>query len=77
MKNRPEYTDKYSTQTVQEGLEEYYKINSDLTKHMGLIPHRHTVEELGWGLNPHPNSSLQPSAFCLQPFFNKSQNAAR
>ncbi|MEM1395732.1 MAG: hypothetical protein AAF757_18990 [Cyanobacteria bacterium P01_D01_bin.116] len=31
MKNRPEYTDKYSTQTVQEGLEEYYKINSDLT----------------------------------------------
>ncbi|MEM1393453.1 MAG: hypothetical protein AAGG00_09195 [Cyanobacteria bacterium P01_H01_bin.150] len=41
-----------------------------LTKHMGLIPHRHTVEELGWGLNPHPNSSLQPSAFCLQPFFN-------
>ena len=31
MKNRPNYTDKYSTQTVQEGLEEYYKINSDLT----------------------------------------------
>ena len=31
MKNRPKYTDKYSNQTVQEGLEEYYKINSDLT----------------------------------------------
>ena len=31
MNNRPCYTDKYSTQTVQEGLEEYYKINSDLT----------------------------------------------
>ncbi|BAY86208.1 hypothetical protein NIES267_57140 [Calothrix parasitica NIES-267] len=31
MKNRPNYTDKYSTKTVQEGLEEYYKINSDLT----------------------------------------------
>ena len=32
MKNRPKYTNKYSTQTVQQGLEEYYKINSDLTK---------------------------------------------
>ena len=31
MKQRPGYTDKYSTRTVQEGLEEYYKINSDLT----------------------------------------------
>jgi hypothetical protein len=31
MKKRPKYTDKYSTQTVQQGLEEYYKINSDLT----------------------------------------------
>ncbi len=31
MKNRPCYTDKYSNQTFQEGLEEYYKINSDLT----------------------------------------------
>ncbi|MDY6900462.1 MAG: hypothetical protein SWZ49_20660 [Cyanobacteriota bacterium] len=31
MNSRPLYTDKYSTQTVQEGLEEYYKINSDVT----------------------------------------------
>lgn len=31
MKKRPDYTDKNSTQTLQEGLEEYYKINSDLT----------------------------------------------
>ena len=41
-----------------------------LTKHMGLIPRQPTVEELGWGNSPLPNSSLQPSAFCLQPFFN-------
>ncbi|MBV6624587.1 MAG: hypothetical protein KI793_16900 [Rivularia sp. (in: Bacteria)] len=27
----PKYTDKNSIQTVKEGLEEYYKINSDLT----------------------------------------------
>ncbi|MEM6401587.1 MAG: hypothetical protein AAF757_15345 [Cyanobacteria bacterium P01_D01_bin.116] len=32
---------------------------------MGLIPRQPTVEELGWGLNPHPNSSLQPFAFSL------------
>ncbi len=31
MKKRPDYTGKNSTQTVQEGLEEYYQINSDLT----------------------------------------------
>lgn len=31
MKNRPRYTDKYSNQTVQAGLEEYYKVNSDVT----------------------------------------------
>lgn len=31
MNNRPRYTDKYSNQTVQEGLEEYYKVNSDVT----------------------------------------------
>ncbi|MEM7580647.1 MAG: hypothetical protein AAF316_12525 [Cyanobacteria bacterium P01_A01_bin.80] len=34
---------------------------------MGLIPQRHTVNELGWGLNPHPNSSLLPSSFFLLP----------
>jgi len=31
MNNHPCYTEKYSTQTVQEGLKEYYKINADLT----------------------------------------------
>lgn len=31
MNNRPRYTDKYSNQTVQAGLEEYYKVNSDVT----------------------------------------------
>lgn len=31
MKKRPAYTDKNSIQTVKEGLEEYYAINSDLT----------------------------------------------
>lgn len=31
MKKRPRYTNKNSSQTLQEGLEEYYKINSDLT----------------------------------------------
>lgn len=31
MNNRPCYTDKYSIQTVQAGLEEYYKVNSDVT----------------------------------------------
>lgn len=31
MNNRPCYTDKYSNQTVQAGLEEYYKVNSDVT----------------------------------------------
>ena len=31
MKKRPDYTDKNSIQTLQEGLEEYYKVNSDLT----------------------------------------------
>ncbi|MGB3655972.1 MAG: hypothetical protein WBA41_32815, partial [Rivularia sp. (in: cyanobacteria)] len=31
MKKRPDYTDKNSTQTLQEGLEEYHKVNSDLT----------------------------------------------
>ena len=36
---------------------------------MGLIPHRYTVSELGWGLNPHPNSKLLPSSFFLR--FNK------
>ena len=28
---RPRYTDKNSTQTLREGLEEYYAVNSDLT----------------------------------------------
>ena len=31
MKKRPNYTDKNSTKTVQQGLEEYYVVNSDLT----------------------------------------------
>lgn len=31
MKKRPNYTDKNSTQTVKEGLEEYYQINPDIT----------------------------------------------
>lgn len=31
MKQRPSYTDKASTQTLQEGLEEYYALNPDLT----------------------------------------------
>ncbi len=31
MKKRPYYANKNSTQTLQEGLEEYYKVNSDLT----------------------------------------------
>lgn len=30
-RNFPKYTNKNSTQTLQEGLEEYYKINSDIT----------------------------------------------
>ncbi|MEM7715149.1 MAG: hypothetical protein AAF349_16485 [Cyanobacteria bacterium P01_A01_bin.68] len=41
---------------------------------MGLIPHRHTVKELGWGLNPHPNSKLLPSSFFLLPSFNFFHN---
>ena len=31
MENRPHYTEKKSTQTLQEGLEEYYAVNYDLT----------------------------------------------
>jgi len=31
MKKRPNYTDKNSTQTLKEGLEEYYAVNFDLT----------------------------------------------
>ena len=35
---------------------------------MGQIPHRHTVQELRWGLNPHCNSNFfpLPSSFFLR-----------
>jgi hypothetical protein len=31
-RHRPRYTDKNSTQTLREGLEEYYAVNADFTK---------------------------------------------
>ena len=31
MRKRPDYTNKNSIQTLQQGLEEYYKVNADLT----------------------------------------------
>ncbi|MBD2777231.1 hypothetical protein [Iningainema tapete] len=34
---RPRYTDKNSTQTLREGLEEYYAVNSDFT-HPSMLP---------------------------------------
>jgi hypothetical protein len=37
-KSRPQYTDKNSTQTLQEGLEEYYAINPEITDPRKLSP---------------------------------------
>lgn len=37
MNKRPHYTDKNSTQTLHEGLEEYYAVNSDFT-HPSKMP---------------------------------------
>jgi hypothetical protein len=37
-KSRPQYTDKNSTQTLQEGLEEYYAINPEITDPRELPP---------------------------------------
>ena len=37
MNKRPRYTDKNSTQTLHEGLEEYYAVNSDFT-HPSKMP---------------------------------------
>jgi hypothetical protein len=37
-RSRPEYTDKHSNQTLQQGLEEYYQINPSITDPRELSP---------------------------------------
>lgn len=37
-RSRPDYTDKHSSQTLQQGLEEYYQVNPDITDPRGLPP---------------------------------------
>ncbi len=37
-RSRPKYTNKYSNQTLQQGLEEYYKINPSITDPRELPP---------------------------------------
>ncbi len=43
------------------------KQGMEIVTNMGIILHRHTVKELGWGLNPHCTSSLLPSSFFPLP----------
>ncbi len=55
MKKCPRYADKNSNQTVQQGLEEYYKINADLTNYatqpddFGKILLAHDVAHIIYG----------------------------
>jgi hypothetical protein len=75
-RSRPEYTDKHSTQTLQQGLEEYYKINPSITDPRKLLPEfaqillAHDVSHvvLGCDTDMYDEIKLLPLSFCTSDF---------
>jgi hypothetical protein len=73
---RPNYTDKYSNQTLQQGLEEYYAINSSITDPRELPPEfaqillAHDISHvvLGCDTNMYDEIKLLPLSFWTSDF---------
>ena len=73
---RPRYTNKHSTQTLQQGLEEYYEINPSITDPRELPPEfakillAHDVSHvvLGCDTNMYDEIKLLPLSFCTSDF---------
>ncbi|MDJ0736796.1 MAG: hypothetical protein QNJ47_22475 [Nostocaceae cyanobacterium] len=73
---RPNYTNKYSHQTLQQGLEEYYKINSTITDPRELAPEfaqillAHDISHvvLGCDTNMYDEIKLLPLSFWTSDF---------
>ncbi|MEM7760959.1 MAG: hypothetical protein AAF298_22935 [Cyanobacteria bacterium P01_A01_bin.40] len=73
---RPNYTNKYSNQTLQQGLEEYYEINSSITdpKELPLefaqilIAHDISHVVLGCDTNMYDEIKLLPLSFWTSDF---------
>lgn len=74
--SRPRYTNKNSTQTLQQGLEEYYSVNANLTDPRELLPefakillaHDVTHIILGCDTNMHDELKLLPMSFWTSDF---------
>lgn len=75
-RSRPHYTDKNSTQTLQQGLEEYYAVNPKITDPRGLPPEfakillAHDVSHvvLGCDTNMYDELKLLPLGFWTSDF---------
>ena len=73
---RPNYTNKYSNQTLQQGLEEYYEINSSITDPRELPPEfaqillAHDISHvvLGCDTNMYDEIKLLPLGFWTSDF---------
>ena len=73
---RPQYTNKHSTQTLQQGLEEYYKINLSITDPRELPPEfaqillAHDISHviLGCDTNMYDEIKLLPLSFWTSDF---------
>lgn len=73
---RPRYTDKYTTQTIRQGLEEYYAVNPRITDPRKLSPEfaqillAHDVSHviLGCDTNMHDEIKLLPLSFWTSDF---------
>ena len=76
MSSRPQYTDKNSTQTLQQGLEEYYATNLDISDPRGLpsdfakilIAHDVSHVILGCDTNMYDELKLLPLSFWTSDF---------
>ena len=75
-RSRPKYTDKHSTQTLQQGLEEYYEMNPGITDPQELSPefakillaHDVTHVVLGCDTNMYDEIKLLPLSFWTSDF---------
>ena len=75
-RSRPKYTNKYSHQTLQQGLEEYYKINPSITDPRELPPEfaqillAHDISHivLGCDTNMYDEIKLLPLSFWTSDF---------